>query len=130
MITDDPVLRKRLDEAGQRARDQELKIIILEKEVELLKAGKNSPKADFMTNENFSADDKSKGSELSEKLTPPKAGCREETGRKSKDTKYQSTAADSKQIHSTTLNQLPGSGEARPSDRSAYSIPQPNRRAK
>jgi hypothetical protein len=136
MIADDPVLRKRLDEAGQRARDQELKIIILEKEVELLKAGKNSPKSDFMMNEKFPGDDEAKltkETESSEKLTPPKTGSRDETCRKSKDTKHQPTT-ESRHSHSTMmLNQSSGSGaEARAAgDRSApHSIPQLNRRTK
>ena len=122
MITDDPILRKRLDDAAQRARDQELKIIILEKEIEQLKAGSTRKSSDdSIPSEKECRQDKPKESESSGKAAPPKAGFRDDVAQKSKESKNQ--AADSKQSHAT-------GGEGRSSDKSGYSIPQSTRRTK
>lgn len=75
MMCDDPLVRKRLDDAGQRARDQELRIIILEKEVEQLKAMSLKAGEDSIPGQR---DDKSKARETDRKRTPPKAGHRDD----------------------------------------------------
>lgn len=120
MIADDPILRKRLDDAAQRGRDQELKIIILEKEIEQLKAGSGS-KVNRTADERGGEEEKAKECEPAGKLAPPKAGVREEMAQRSKDPK--NVPADSKAIHST-------GGEGRSSDKSSHSVPQSNRRTK
>lgn len=87
-IAEDPVLKKRLDDAAQRARDQELKIIILEKEVEALRAVSGSKKADEDVD---SSDEKQEERIGSRKTSPPKPGFREEAGlMRSKDQKNHS----------------------------------------
>lgn len=78
MMSDDPVVRKRLDEAGQRARDQELRIIILEKEVEQLKGKTATSGADPLPDQRDSTDDKSKTKDRDRKWTPPKAGFKDD----------------------------------------------------
>lgn len=120
MIADDPILRKRLDDAAQRARDQELKIIILEKEIEQLKAG-SATKSNSTADEKGGEEEKPKECESSGKLAPPKAGFREEMAQRSKEPK--NLPADSKASHST-------GGEGRSSDKSSHSVPQSNRRSK
>lgn len=124
MIADDPILRKRLDDAAQRARDQELKIIILEKEIEQLKACNMAKSTeDPSPNEKEIWEDRMKDKDLySKPSAPSKAGQRDDIGQRPKESKNQAadTKHDSKQSHST-------GGEGRSSDRT---IPQLARRTK
>ena len=99
MLADDPILRKRLDDAAQRGRDQELKIIILEKEVERLKAAAGAAGAAGKPTGDSSAEDRdlpsgAARSKEGDRLAPPKAGFRsEDVAHRSKESRSHTTAS-------------------------------------